>query len=142
VLKADPASQRNRPDGAREEIDNRAVCVRIPAEIRFGLMGSRSLAGLLAEGTFTKAPYGAGAGTITGKGALDREVAPDGALAWEARGRLSPRALLALLSINRCNFSAIVRSKACAKNPWRATKMNANNNTPLTSGTSAASFEP
>jgi hypothetical protein len=105
-------------------------------------MGGRSLVGLPDEGALTNAPYGAGVGTITGRGVLDREVAPEGALASEGRRWLSPRALFASLSTNRCKLRAIVRSKAVAKNPCRATKMNASNNMPLTSGASAASFEP
>ena len=105
-------------------------------------MGSRSLVGLLDEGALTKGAYGAGSGAIAGGGVLDREVPPEGPLAWAGRGRRSSRALFASLSINRCNLRAIVRSNALAKNPCRATKMNANNNMPLTSGAIAANFEP
>jgi hypothetical protein len=59
------------------------------------------------------------------------------ALAWEAR--LLPRALIALINLR--NRLADIRNKACAK-PGRQRRMDASNAAPITSGASAAIFDP
>src|SRR6516225_10158457 len=131
-------SQRSRPVGARVAIavGARTACLRIPT-IRLGLFGSRSLGGLLDEGA--SAPYWAGAGMINLSGVLHWDVLPPGAFSLEARGPASWRARLALATINRRDLAATVRNKTSAERPR---PMNASNDTPLKSDTSAAPFDP
>ena len=72
-------------------------------------------------------------------GILHWDVPPPGAFSLEARGRISLRARLALATTNRRDLPATVRNKTSAE---RQRQMNASNDTPLKSDTSAAPFDP